>query len=73
VTCLNSPGTVDSDFRGELGVILVNLGQQPVAVKRGDRIAQLVIAKVERGELAEVAELTRTPRGGGGFGHTGHT
>ena len=71
VTCLNSPGTVDADFRGELGVILVNLGQQPVAVKRGDRIAQLVIARVERAELAEVAELPPTPRGGGGFGHTG--
>lgn len=71
VTCLNSPGTVDSDYRGEVGVILVNLGQKPVALSRGERIAQLVIARVERAELAESASLPSTGRGEGGFGHTG--
>jgi len=70
LTCLNSPGTVDSDFRGELGVILANLGQKPVALARGDRIAQLIIAKVERAELIE-ASLPPSRRGEGGFGHTG--
>lgn len=71
VTCLNSPGTIDSDYRGEVGVILANLGQKPVELKRGDRIAQLVVARVERAELTEVPELPATSRGGGGFGHTG--
>jgi dUTP pyrophosphatase len=71
VTCLNSPGTLDSDYRGELCVILVNLGEEEVALSRGDRIAQLVVAPVSRAELAEVAELPITDRGTGGFGHTG--
>jgi dUTP pyrophosphatase len=71
VTCLNSPGTIDCDFRGELSVILANLGQKPVAFARGDRIAQLIIAPVERAELTESASLPPTSRGQGGFGHTG--
>jgi dUTP diphosphatase len=71
VTCLNTPGTVDSDYRGEVGVILVNLGQRPVTLQRGERIAQLVLGRVERAELLEGASLSPTGRGGGGFGHTG--
>ncbi len=71
ITCLNSPGTIDSDYRGEVGVILVNLGQKRATVRRGDRIAQLVIARVERAELVEGASLPQTGRGDGGFGHTG--
>ncbi|HKC59404.1 MAG TPA: dUTP diphosphatase [Myxococcales bacterium] len=71
VTCLNSPGTIDSDYTGELCVILVNLGQEEVALARGERIAQLVVAPVSRAELAEVAELPATARGAGGFGHSG--
>jgi dUTP pyrophosphatase len=71
VTCLNTPGTVDSDYRGEVGVILVNLGQRPVTLQRGERIAQLVLAKVERAELLEGAKLPPSGRGAGGFGHTG--
>ena len=71
VTCLNSPGTIDSDYRGELCVILVNLGQEEVALARGERIAQLIVAPVSRAELAEVTELAETKRGAGGFGHTG--
>lgn len=71
VTCLNTPGTIDSDYRGEVGVILVNLGAAAVHIARGDRIAQLVVARVERAELEEQAQLEGTSRGGGGFGHTG--
>lgn len=71
VTCLNSPGTIDSDYRGEIGVVVVNLGQKPVAVRRGDRIAQLVIAPVTRPAFDLVAELPESHRGAGGFGHTG--
>jgi dUTP pyrophosphatase len=71
VTCLNSPGTIDSDYRGEVSVILANLGQKPVALARGDRIAQLVIARVEQAELLEGVSLPQTGRGHGGFGHTG--
>jgi dUTP pyrophosphatase len=71
VTCLNTPGTVDSDYRGEVAVILVNLGQKPVRLARGDRIAQLVIAQVARAELREGDHLPPTGRGAGGFGHTG--
>jgi dUTP pyrophosphatase len=71
VTCLNSPGTIDSDYRGEVGVILANLGQKPVYLKRGDRIAQLVVAPVTRAELALAVSLPPTGRGEGGFGHTG--
>jgi len=71
VTCLNSPGTIDSDYRGEVGVILANLGQEPVRLQRGDRIAQMVIAPVARAELVESASLPGSGRGAGGFGHTG--
>ena len=71
ITCLNTPGTIDCDYRGEVGVILANLGQKTVALSRGDRIAQLVIARVERAELVESASLPPTGRGEGGFGHTG--
>lgn len=71
LTMANAPGTIDSDYRGEVGVILVNLGQEPVRLARGERIAQLVVARYERVELAEVAELEATARGSGGFGHTG--
>jgi dUTP pyrophosphatase len=71
ITCLNSPGTIDCDYRGEVGVILANLGQKAVTLQRGDRIAQLVIAKVERAELRESSSLPSSARGSGGFGHTG--
>ncbi len=71
LTCLNSPGTIDCDFRGELCVILANLGQDEVALARGERIAQLVVAPVSRAELRELRELPATGRGAGGFGHTG--
>ncbi|TPG21651.1 dUTP diphosphatase [Sphingomonas koreensis] len=71
VTCLNTPGTIDSDYRGEIKVILANLGQDLFDVRRGDRIAQLVPAPVQRAMLDEVAELDQTTRGGGGFGSTG--
>jgi dUTP pyrophosphatase len=71
LTLLNTPGTIDSDYRGEIQVIVVNLGREPVSIEPGDRIAQLVIAPVARVELVEVEELDDTPRGGGGFGHTG--
>jgi len=71
VTCLNTPGTIDSDYRGEVKVILANLGQEPFAIARGDRIAQLVPAVVLRATLDEVATLDDTSRGAGGFGSTG--
>lgn len=71
ITCLNTPGTIDHDYRGELKVILVNLGQEPFAVVRGERIAQLVPAPVQRALLAEVDVLDDTVRGAGGFGSTG--
>jgi dUTP pyrophosphatase len=71
VTVLNSPGTIDCDYRGELEVILINLGAEPFTVKNGDRIAQLVISPVLRAGLAEAAILSETKRGGGGFGSTG--
>jgi dUTP pyrophosphatase len=71
VTLLNSPGTIDADYRGELMVILVNLGSEPFVVQRGDRIAQLVIAPVVSVEIAAVEELGATERGQGGFGSTG--
>ncbi len=71
ITCLNTPGTIDADYRGELKVILVNLSAQPVTLKRGERIAQLVIAPVSRANLEEVADLSDTSRGDGGFGSTG--
>ncbi|MGE5752898.1 MAG: dUTP diphosphatase [Deltaproteobacteria bacterium] len=71
VTCLNSPGTIDSDYRGEIRVILVNLGGEPFSVRRGDRIAQLVFSPVLRASLRVVDDLDATRRGEGGFGHTG--
>jgi dUTP pyrophosphatase len=71
VTVLNSPGTVDADYRGEIGVILVNLSNENFVVENGERIAQLIIAKHERAEWIEVQELTETSRGEGGFGSTG--
>lgn len=71
ITVLNSPGTIDSDYRGEVGVILVNLSQEPFTVQNGDRIAQLVFAKYEQVKLHVVEELEETQRGAGGFGHTG--
>lgn len=71
ITVLNSPGTVDADYRGEIGVILVNLSSDDFVIENGERVAQLVIAKHERAEWLEVAELTETSRGEGGFGSTG--
>lgn len=68
---LNSPGTIDADYRGEIGVILVNLSNEPVMIKDGDRICQMVINKVEQAEWIEVDTLDETERGAGGFGHTG--
>ncbi len=71
VTCLNSPGTIDADYRGEVGVILVNHGAGPFTIARGDRIAQLVVAPVSRAEWDHVETLDETARGAGGFGSTG--
>jgi dUTP pyrophosphatase len=71
ITCLNTPGTIDSDYRGEVKVILINLGQESFDIRRGERIAQLVPAPVLRADLVEVAELAETVRGSGGFGSTG--
>ncbi|MBM4352744.1 MAG: dUTP diphosphatase [Deltaproteobacteria bacterium] len=71
LTVLNTPGTIDSDYRGEVQVILVNLGSDEVVIARGDRIAQLVIAPVTRAALVEVDALAESERGDGGFGHTG--
>ena len=73
VTCLNSPGTIDSDYRGEVKVILANLSRESFTIRRGDRIAQLVIAPVARATLSEVEQLGETARGSGGFGSTGHS
>lgn len=71
ITVLNAPGTIDADYRGEIGVILVNLSNEDFVIENGERIAQLVIAKHERAEWIEVNELTETSRGEGGFGSTG--
>ena len=71
ITVLNSPGTIDADYRGEVKVILINLSDADFVIKSGDRIAQLVIAKCEQMEVVEVQTLTETERGAGGFGHTG--
>jgi dUTP pyrophosphatase len=71
VTCLNSPGTIDADYRGEVGVILINHSEDLVFVRRGERIAQLVISPVAQGNLIEVAALSDSSRGEGGFGSTG--
>lgn len=68
---LNSPGTIDADYRGEIGIIVVNLSNNEITIKDGDRICQMVINKVEQAELIEVTELDKTERGAGGFGHTG--
>jgi dUTP pyrophosphatase len=72
VTVLNAPGTVDADYRGEIGVLLINHGELPFTIRRGERIAQMVIAPVARTELSAVPKLTPTDRGSGGFGSTGH-
>ena len=71
VTVLNSPGTIDAGYRGEVGVILVNLGQQPFKVEKGMKIAQVVVSRVEQAEIVEVQETDETDRGSGGFGSTG--
>lgn len=71
ITCLNSPGTIDADYRGEIGVILANLSNETFVVENGERIAQMVIAKHERAEWVEVEVLSETERGTGGFGSTG--
>jgi dUTP pyrophosphatase len=71
VTVLNSPGTVDADYRGEVSVLLINHGDEPFTIRRGERVAQLVIAAVTQANLAAVASLTPTDRGSGGFGSTG--
>jgi dUTP pyrophosphatase len=71
VTVVNAPGTIDSDYRGEIVVLLVNLGQKSHTIAPGDRVAQMVIAPVSRATVAEAMELSETARGAGGFGHTG--
>lgn len=71
ITVLNSPGTIDSDYRGEIGVLLINLSDTPFVINAGERIAQMVVARHEQAELIEVEELDDTERGAGGYGHTG--
>ena len=71
ITVLNSPGTIDSDYRGEVSVILINLGKEPFTIKRGERIAQMIVASVTHADLHAVAKVTATTRGTGGFGSTG--
>jgi len=71
ITVLNAPGTIDADYRGEVGVCLINLSQEDFVIEDGERIAQMVIAKHEQGEFIEVEELDETERGAGGYGHTG--
>lgn len=71
LTVLNSPGTIDADYRGEVKIILINLSQEPQAIEPGERICQMVIARHEQPEVVEVQELTATERGEGGFGHSG--
>lgn len=71
ITCLNTPGTIDADYRGEVKVLLINLGASPFEIRRGERIAQMVIAPVTRGQWREVDDLDATARGAGGFGSTG--
>jgi dUTP pyrophosphatase len=71
LTCLNSPGTVDADYRGELKVVLINLSGEEQTIQHGDRVAQMVIQKVEKAQLVQVDEISDTHRGEGGFGHTG--
>jgi len=72
ITLLNTPGTIDSDYRGEVKVILINLGSEDVKIENGDRIAQMVIAKIPIVDILEVDELSQTERGSGGFGSTGY-
>lgn len=71
ITCLNTPGTIDADYRGEIKVLLINLGQEPFSITRNERIAQMVFQEVPTIELIQVDELSDTVRGSGGFGHTG--
>ena len=71
ITCLNTPGTIDADYRGEIGVILINLSNQDFVINNGERICQMVINKYEKASLVEVDDLSETDRGEGGFGHTG--
>lgn len=71
ITCLNTPGTIDADYRGEIKIILVNLSQELHSIQPGDRIAQMIIQKVEKALLVPVVELNETERNAGGFGHTG--
>ena len=71
VTVVNSPGTIDADYRGEVKIGLINLGPEPYTIQRGDRVAQLVVAAVQRADIQVVAELDKTGRQAGGFGHTG--
>lgn len=71
ITVLNSPGTIDADYRGEIGVLLINLSTEPFVVNAGERIAQMVVARHEQGEFELVEELDQTERGTGGYGHTG--
>ena len=71
IICPNAPGTIDSDYRGECGVILANIGAEPFVIRRGERIAQLVVARHERADWVEVEALDDTARGAGGFGSTG--
>ncbi|MBO6034669.1 MAG: dUTP diphosphatase, partial [Paludibacteraceae bacterium] len=71
ITVLNTPGTIDADYRGEIGVILINLGEEPFVIENGERICQMVIAQHAVATLVEVNELSDTERGAGGFGHTG--
>lgn len=71
ITVLNSPGTIDADYRGEIGVLLVNLSTEDFTITEGERIAQMVIARHEQGEFVQVDELDETERGAGGYGHTG--
>ena len=71
ITVLNTPGTIDADYRGEVGVILVNLSNEPFTIEPGERIAQMVIARHEQPEVVQVTELSETERGAGGFGHSG--
>ena len=71
ITVLNTPGTIDADYRGELKQILINLSNEPFGITNGDRIAQIVFARCEQAEMVEVEELSETERGAGGFGHTG--
>ena len=71
ITVLNTPGTIDADYRGELKQILINLSDQPFVINNGDRIAQIIFARCEQAEMVEVESLSETERGAGGFGHTG--